>query len=68
MTNDIGAPPFVVSRNELEFSEEAEDVFCLYRVFDFAKAPRLFILRGALSNSLHLEAIDYRARLKVISQ
>ncbi|WP_080485620.1 MULTISPECIES: hypothetical protein [Burkholderia cepacia complex] len=52
----------------MEFSEEAEDVFCLYRVFDFAKTPRLFILRGALSNSLHLEAIDYSARLKVISQ
>ncbi|KVG79049.1 hypothetical protein WJ36_22320 [Burkholderia ubonensis] len=65
-TNGSSLTPFVVSRNELEFSEEAEDAFCLYRVFDFAKAPRLFILRGALSSSLHLEAIDYRARLKAI--
>lgn len=67
-TNGSSLTPFVVSQNELEFSEETEDAFCLYRVFEFAKAPRLFILRGALSQSLHLEAIDYRARLKVLSQ
>ncbi|AOK15145.1 MULTISPECIES: DUF3883 domain-containing protein [Burkholderia cepacia complex] len=67
-TNGGSLTPFVVSRNELEFSEEAEDAFCLYRLFDFAKTPRLFILRGALSDSVHLEAIDYRARLKAVSR
>lgn len=65
-TNGGALTPFIVSQNELEFSEEAEDAFCLYRVFDFARAPRLFILRGMLSASVHLEAIDYRARLKAL--
>lgn len=66
-TNGGSLTPFIVSQNELEFSEEAEDAFCLYRVFDFANAPRLFIVRGDLHHSLHLEAIDYRARLKALT-
>ena len=65
-TNGGSLTPFIISRNELEFSEEAEDTFCLYRVFEFAKSPQVFIMRGALSNSLYLEALDYRARLKSI--
>lgn len=67
-TNGGSLTPFIVSQNEVEFSEEVEDAFCLYRLFDFTKAPRLFVLRGALSHSLHLEAIDYRARLKSFSR
>lgn len=66
-TNGGSLTPFIISQNELEFSEETEDAFCIYRVFEFAKSPRLFILRGALSRTLHLEALDYRARLKAIT-
>lgn len=65
-TNGGVLTPFIVTRNELEFSEEAEDAFCLYRVFEFASAPRLYILRGAISANLELEAMDYRARLKAL--
>lgn len=65
-TNGGSLTPFIISRNELEFSEEAEDAFCLYRVFEFAKSPKLFIVRGALNRNLHLEALDYRARLKAL--
>lgn len=67
-TNGSPFTPFIVSQNELEFSEEAEDAFCLYRVFDFSQAPRLFILRGPLTASVHLEALDYRARLRALGQ
>lgn len=67
-TNGGSLTPFIVSQNELEFSEETEDAFCLYRVFEFAKAPHLFIVRGPMSHSLHLEALDYRARLKTLTQ
>ncbi len=67
-TNGGSLTPFVVSRNELEFSEEAEDAFCLYRVFQFSKSPQLFIVRGDLKHALQLEALDYRARLKAISR
>jgi hypothetical protein len=66
-TNGGSLTPFIISQNELEFSEEAEDAFCLYRVFEFAKAPRLFIVRGDLHHSLHLETMDYRARLKALT-
>lgn len=63
-TNGGSLTPFIVTRNELEFSEETGDAFCLYRVFEFAITPKLFILRGALTSNLELEALDYRARLK----
>lgn len=63
-TNGGSLTPFIISQNELEFSQETEDAFCLYRVFEFSKAPRLFIVRGALNEILHLEALDYRARMK----
>jgi hypothetical protein len=65
-TNGGVLTPFIVTRNELEFSEETEDAFCLYRVFEFASAPKLFILRGAIATNLELEALDYRARLKTL--
>jgi hypothetical protein len=65
-TNGGALAPFVISRNELEFSEETGNSFCLYRVFDFSTAPKLFILRGPLSDMLQLEPVDYCARLKSI--
>jgi hypothetical protein len=67
-TNGGSLTPFIISRNELEFSEETEDAFCLYRVFEFSRSPRLFIVRGDLNHALHLEALDYRARLKSIAR
>lgn len=67
-TNGGALTPFIVTKNELEFSEETEDAFCLYRVFEFASAPKLFILRGAISANLELEALDYRARLKSLTE
>jgi len=66
-TNGGSLTPFIISRNELEFSEEAEDAFCLYRVFEFSKSPKLFIVRGDLNHALYLEAMDYRARLKQLA-
>ncbi|MGX6566896.1 protein NO VEIN domain-containing protein [Cupriavidus necator] len=65
-TNGGPLTPFIVSRNEKDFSDETGDAFCLYRVFDFSAAPKLFILRGGLSSNLLLEPMDYRARLKAI--
>lgn len=63
-TNGGSLTPFIVTKNEVEFSEESEDAFCLYRIFEFSSQPRLFILRGPLPSLLELEALDYRARLK----
>ena len=65
-TNGGILTPFIVTRNEVEFSEESEDAFCLYRLFEFSRKPQLFILRGSLPSNLDLEALDYRARLKAL--
>lgn len=62
-TNSGAANPFIVTCNEVEFSEEQEDAFCLYRIFNFAKKPHLFILRGPLRAHVELEPLDYKARL-----
>ncbi|MHC5351902.1 protein NO VEIN domain-containing protein [Metapseudomonas furukawaii] len=63
-TNGGIATSFIVSHNELEFSSEAGDQFYLYRVFQLSSDPRLFILRGDLSNQLYLTPLDFRASFR----
>ena len=52
--------PFMVTRNELSVSR-AKDNYSLYRVFDFHRDPRLFVLPGAISGHCRLEPTLYRA-------
>ncbi len=63
-TNGAYASSFVISRNELDFSEEVGPAFHLYRVFQFRDLPRLYTLQGDLSKQLHLEPTDYRASFR----
>ena len=65
-TNGAYASSFIVSRNELDFSQEAGDAFFLYRLFQFRQEPSIYILNGNLSSQLHLEPIDYRASFRRI--
>jgi hypothetical protein len=67
-TNGGALTPFNVSRNEVEFSRETDGQFYLYRVFDFSIVPRLYILRGSLHETVALEPVDYRARLKALTR
>ena len=60
-TNGSHASSFIISRNELEFSREVGEAFYLYRVFQFRESPALYMLRGDVSQQVHLEPIDYRA-------
>ena len=53
--------PFFVSRTEKSLADEKPDEFSLYRVFDFAGAPRIFTLRPPLENAVRLEAESWRA-------
>lgn len=55
--------PFYVTANEVRCSQANADAFHLYRVFDFAVRPRLYVLRGALSETCRLEPTEYRASL-----
>ena len=65
-TNGGVASSFLVSHNELEFSKEVGEQFCLYRVFQFRDGPRLFTLSGDLSLHVHLKPTDYRASFRGI--
>jgi hypothetical protein len=53
--------PFIVTGNELRCSEDLGDRFQLYRVFDFSRRPRVYVLPGALSVTCRLEPVQYRA-------
>lgn len=53
--------PFVVTAKEVQCSEDLPERFRLYRVFDFSRSPRLYALKGALSQVCCLEPTLYRA-------
>jgi len=59
--------PFVVTANEVRVSEREAPAYHLYRVFDFARQPRLYGLPGSLRASCDLEPTQYRARVKPAS-
>ena len=63
-TNGAHASSFIISRNELDFSQEVGDAFFLYRLFQFRQLPSLYMLQGDVSKQLHLEPIDYRASFR----
>jgi hypothetical protein len=55
--------PFYATANEVRRSEFDRDRYHLYRVFGFARAPRVYILSGALSELCQLEPVQYRASI-----
>ena len=63
-TNGPIRTPFLISRNEVRFSKEESESFFLYRVFDFLKETRLYILQGDVAKTLTLEPQEYRASPK----
>jgi Protein NO VEIN, C-terminal len=60
-TNAGKYQPFMVSANELSFSEEYRDSFSLYRVFEFSRRAKVFMLSGAVGAHAALTATNYRA-------
>ena len=55
--------PFYVSINEVNCSKDVPDKYHLYRVFDFARDPRLYILHGSLQDLCRLDPIQFRATI-----
>ncbi len=53
--------PFIVSVNEVEFSNDFSDTFHLYRLFHFGSAERIFTLKGSLRDTCNLEPVKFRA-------
>lgn len=56
--------PFFVSRNELAFSRHQEPQFHLYRLFDFRREPKFFMLSGIIEDNCLLDPVSYMARFK----
>jgi Domain of unknown function (DUF3883) len=55
--------PFHVTGNEVRCSEDMTDKFHLFRVFDFGRTPRVYILTGSLKENCLLEPIQFRATI-----
>jgi hypothetical protein len=53
--------PFYVTANEVRCSEDMAVRYYLYRVFDFSRAPKVYVLKGALSKTCQLRATQFLA-------
>lgn len=53
--------PFFASNNEVEVSDTRSAEYHVYRLFDFSKNPRLFMLSGSMRSTCALEAVQFRA-------
>ena len=63
-TTNYGARlPFALSAAELALGLEFGPRACLYRVYCFARQPRLFALPGPFEHRLTLKALEHRAIL-----
>jgi hypothetical protein len=53
--------PFYVTTNEVRCSEDIPKQFHLFRVFDFVREAKLYILHGWLRDACRLDPVVYRA-------
>ncbi|MBB5224061.1 hypothetical protein HNP73_004022 [Amaricoccus macauensis] len=56
--------PFYVSSNEKAFSEERPAEFRIFRLYDFAREPKAFLIAPPLGDHLNLTAANYRAAFR----
>lgn len=52
--------PFYFSRNELQFSQQKEKDYHLFRLYDFRDNPRLFVKNGKLNEICHSVPVSYK--------
>lgn len=60
-TNGWERTPFHISRNELEVAEARRNHWCLFRLYDFARAPKAFELCPPLDAHVTLTATSFQA-------
>ena len=53
--------PFYVTATEVRCSEDVGERIHLFRVFDFGRAPRAYVLAGPLGERCRLEPTLFRA-------
>ena len=55
--------PFYISAGEVRFSGAHADAYHLYRLFEFRRAPRLFVIAWDVGGHVRLQPTNYRAHL-----
>jgi hypothetical protein len=55
--------PFYVTANEVRCSEALAETYHLFRVFDFGRFPRVYILAGSLRVQCRLDPVLFRATI-----
>lgn len=63
-TNSGKYQPFLISDNEVAFSEEHAPRYSLYRVFELRRNARLFTLDGNIREHVNLATRQYQARFR----
>lgn len=56
--------PFYLSSNEKRFSDERQDAFRIFRLYDFARVPKAFEITPPLESKLILETANYKASFR----
>jgi len=51
--------PFFISRGEIQFANDHEEQFHLYRLYDFRKSPKLFDLPGSVERHCAVNPISF---------
>ena len=63
-TRGAKTTPFFVSRNEEEVSRQRSEAWRLYRVFEFAATPRIFVLDPPLDRAVNLTTSTWMATFR----
>ena len=63
-TNGSARTPFFLSRNECVVAAERPSEWQIYRVYEFAKAPRIFTVLPPLENSVRLTPETWQASFR----
>ena len=63
-TNSGMYQPFLITRNEVAFSETRDSQYALYRLFDFSRDPRMFSLPGYIRKHVALSPQLYKASVQ----
>ena len=64
-TTNLGArAPFYVTRNEVRRSAELAPTYRLYRVFEFSREPKVFVVPGAVESGFSLAPLVYSASVR----
>ena len=63
-TNGSARTPFFLTRNECAVANERPSEWQIYRVYEFAKAPRIFTVSPPLENSVRLRPETWQASFR----